>query len=79
MTLLVDSTIRIYFERKPLRDQFIKKYPDGTGEITFSVTDKREIFSLMQKWLPHSKVLEPEKLQYEFEEMLSDYVEYCRR
>ncbi len=79
VTLFVDSTIRIYFERKPLRNQFIKKYPDGTGEVTFSVTHKREVFSLLQKWLPHTKVLEPEILQYEFEEILSDYIEYCRR
>ncbi len=79
VTLFVDSTIRIYFERKPLKDQFIKKYPDGTGEVTFSVTDKREVFSLLQKWLPHTKVLEPNILQYEFENMLDDYIQYCRR
>lgn len=78
VTLFVDSTIRIYFERKPLRDQYIKKYPDGTGEITFSATDKREVFFLLQKWLPHTKVLEPEKLQNEFEEILSNYITYCR-
>jgi len=79
VTLFVDSAVRIYFERKLLRDQFMKKYPDGTGEVSISVTDKQEVLSLLQKWLPHIKVLEPDILQYEFENMLDDYIKYCRR
>ncbi|MBA1419911.1 MAG: WYL domain-containing transcriptional regulator [Epsilonproteobacteria bacterium] len=77
--LYVDSVVRIYFERKPLKDQFLKKYPDGTGEVTTSVTDKKEVFSLLKKWIPHIKILEPEELQREFEDMLDEYVKYCRK
>ncbi|SFV56707.1 transcriptional regulator, putative [hydrothermal vent metagenome] len=77
--LFVDSVVRIYFERKPLKDQFMKKYPDDTAEVSISITDKQEVFSLLQKWLPHIKVLEPEVLQYEFENMLDGYIKYCRR
>jgi predicted DNA-binding transcriptional regulator YafY len=77
VTLYVDSVVRIYFERKPLNIQQFKKYSDGTGEVTISVTNKEEVFSLMKKWLPHIRILEPVALQKEFEAMLSGYVAYC--
>jgi predicted DNA-binding transcriptional regulator YafY len=37
-------------------------------------TDKREIFDLLKKWLPQIRVMEPEKLQEEFERMLQSYL-----
>jgi predicted DNA-binding transcriptional regulator YafY len=77
VTLYVDSVVRVYFERKPLNIKLFKKYSDGTGEVTIYVTNKEEVFSLMKKWLPHIKVLEPIALQKEFEAMLNDYVAYC--
>jgi len=77
VTLYVDSIVRVYFERKPLNKQLLKKYPDGTGEVMISVSNKEEVFSLMKKWLPHIKILEPTALQKEFETMLGEYIAYC--
>jgi len=79
VTFYVDSVAIIYFERKPLNRQYLKKYQDGTAEVTITITNKEEAFSLMKKWLPHIKILEPVKLQQEFEEMLQEYIFYCNK
>jgi len=72
--LFLDSTARVYFERKPIKDQFLKKYADGTGEITIYITNKEECFSILKKWLPHVKIVEPMELQEEFESILTSYL-----
>ncbi|HIQ27730.1 MAG TPA: WYL domain-containing protein [Sulfurovum sp.] len=77
VTLYLDSVAKVYFQRKPLKNQILKLYPDGTAEVTISITDNEEVFSLMKKWLPHIKILEPIVLQKEFETILSEYVAYC--
>ena len=74
--LFLDSVARVYFERKPIKDQFLKTYLDGTGEITIYITNKEEVFSILKKWLPHVKVVEPIELQEEFESILSKYTEF---
>jgi predicted DNA-binding transcriptional regulator YafY len=72
--LLLDSDAIVYFERKPIKGQYLKKNSDGTAELTVSITHKREIFSVLKKWLPQIKVIEPYKLQVEFEEILKGYL-----
>jgi len=75
VTLLLDPSAIVYFERKPIKGQYLKKNNDGTAELTLSVTDKKEIFEILKKWLPQVKVIEPYNLQEEFEEMLKGYLE----
>ena len=72
--LFLDSIARVYFERKPIKEQFLKKYADGTGEIIIYITNKKEVFSILKKWLPHVKVVEPIELQEEFELLLVSYL-----
>jgi len=74
ITLLLDSDAIVYFERKPIKGQYLKKNTDGTAELTLSITHKRELFNLMKKWLPQIKVIEPYKLQEEFEGMMEEYL-----
>lgn len=74
--LFLDSTARVYFERKPIKYQFLKPYKDGTGEVSIYVTNKEEVFSILKKWLPHVKVVQPVKIQDEFELLLTSYIEY---
>ena len=74
VTLLLDESAIIYFERKPIKDQYLKKNIDGTAELTLSVTHKAEIFSLLKKWLPQIRIIEPYHLQEEFEEMMKGYL-----
>ncbi len=74
VTLLLDSSAIIYFERKPVKGQYLKKNMDGTAELTISVTHKAEIFSILRKWLPQIRVIEPYSLQKEFDDVLRKYL-----
>ena len=75
VTLLLESDTIVYFERKPIKGQYLKKNSDHTAELTVSITHKNEIFSILKKWLPQIKVIEPHLLQEEFEEMLREYLQ----
>ncbi|UFH58487.1 helix-turn-helix transcriptional regulator [Sulfurovum mangrovi] len=72
--LLLQQNAAIYFIRKPIKGQYLKKNSDGTYELTISITDKRELFEILKKWLPQIKVIEPYHLQEEFEIMLKSYI-----
>jgi len=72
--LLLESDAIVYFERKPIKGQYLKKNSDGTAELTVSITDKREIFALLKRWLPQIKVIEPSALQDEFDDILRGYL-----
>jgi len=74
VTFLLDQYAIVYFERKPIKDQYLKKNSDGTAELTISVTHEQEVFSVLKKWLPQVKVIEPYSLQEKFEKMITDYL-----
>lgn len=74
VTFLLDAYAIVYFERKPIKDQYLKKNNDGTAELTISVTNEREVFSILKKWLPQVKVIEPYTLQEKFERMIQEYL-----
>ena len=74
VTFLLDEYAIVYFERKPIKDQYLKKNNDGTAELTITVTHEREVFSILKKWLPQVKVIEPYYLQEKFEEMIQKYL-----
>lgn len=74
VTFLLDEYAIVYFERKPIKDQYLKKNSDGTAELTISVTNEREAFSILKKWLPQVRVIEPYSLQEKFEEMMQEYL-----
>jgi len=74
VTLLLDSDAIVYFERKPIKGQYLKKNSDGTAELTVSITSKKEIFAILKKWLPQIRIIEPFELQEEFEEILESYL-----
>ena len=76
VTVLLDSDAIVYFERKPIKGQYLKKNSDGTAELTVSITNKEEIFTVLKKWLPQIKVIEPAELQEEFEDMMKRYLNY---
>jgi len=72
--LQLDSDAIVYFERKPIKGQYLKKNSDGTAELTISVTHKKEVFYILKNWLPQIKVIEPYTLQEEFEKMMRNYL-----
>ena len=74
VTLLLDSDAVVYFERKPLKGQYLKKNKDTTAELTISITNKEEVFTLLKKWLPQIRIIEPYAMQQEFEGMMKAYL-----
>ncbi|RLA66646.1 MAG: hypothetical protein DRQ78_03945 [Epsilonproteobacteria bacterium] len=72
--LLLDSNAIVYFERKPIKGQYLKKNNDGTAELTVSISHKEEIFTVLKKWLPQIRIIEPRELQEEFEKVLTEYL-----
>jgi len=75
VTLLLDHNAIVYFERKPIKGQYLKKNSDGTAELTISATHEEEIFYILKRWLPQIKVIEPYALQIKFEKMLRGYLD----
>ncbi|HHD73193.1 MAG TPA: WYL domain-containing protein [Epsilonproteobacteria bacterium] len=74
VTLLLDHNAIVYFERKPIKGQYLKKNLDGTAELTISVTHEEEVFYILKRWLPQIRIIEPESLQEKFESILQDYL-----
>ena len=74
VTLLLESDAIVYFERKPVKGQYLKINSDHTAELTISVTHKEEVFAIVKKWLPKIKIIEPIQLQEELEESLREYL-----
>jgi len=70
----LDETARVYFERKPMQDQHLKVYKNGTAEVTIYISNKETAFGILKKWLPHVKIVEPTWLQDEFESKLRLYI-----
>lgn len=58
--LLVEESVRKYFERKPLNSQIITgKDKDGSIEIELEINHEMEILPLVY-YIPYIKVLEPD-------------------
>ena len=72
--LELESDAIVYFERKPIQGQYLKKYPNGRVELTLEVTHKEEVFSIVKRWLPQIRIIEPIELREEFEGMMEDYL-----
>lgn len=77
--LLVSSSISKFFERKPLKGQSITgKDKDGSVEITIPITHEMEIIPLIQWYMPHIKVLEPDWLAQEIQSKVEKYLKEIR-
>ena len=68
----VEYKISRYFKmKKYLPSQKItKENSNGSIELTFVVTDLREVTELVEKWLPNMKVISPEKLKKNLKKIL---------
>jgi predicted DNA-binding transcriptional regulator YafY len=59
--LWVDKEIAPYFERKPYQGQSIQgRDADGSIEVVLHVTHKMEVLPIVQWYLPHVRILEPQ-------------------
>jgi len=74
--LLIDSSIKKYFMRKPIsKSQRLKEFDEDENMIvTLNITNEKEIIPIVKYWLPNIKVLKPiglnEKIQEEVKKFL---------
>lgn len=72
--LWVDKTIAPYFERKPYFGQSIEgRDPDGSIEVVLKLTDEMEILPIVQWYLPHVRILEPDWINEMLMEKIATY------
>jgi len=64
IVLHVDKIISKYFKRKPISktQRVLKVYEDGSIDIELYITDDMEIVPTIQRYIPHIKVIEPQRL-----------------
>lgn len=65
VTLLADSSVARYFQRRPISrsQQIITHHDNGDVTLQLTVTSETEVLHEVKKWMPHLRVLEPESLK----------------
>ncbi len=76
VTLLADTKIAKYFQRKPLSktQKITEFFEDGSIEFSIMISHQMEIMPLVKYWIPLLKVLEPLDIAKEIEEDLKIYL-----
>ena len=78
--LWVDSKVAKYFKRKKISpNQHLEENPDGSLDITLSITDFMEIAPLVMMWIPNVIVLEPVELREFIKRDVRAYVEQLEK
>lgn len=73
--LWVDQRVVVYFERKPIaKSQKLYKQSDGSAELVLKVTDDEEIYPILKYWIPAIRIIEPQRIQQKFDEILASYL-----
>jgi predicted DNA-binding transcriptional regulator YafY len=74
--LFCESSIAIYFLRKPLspKQRLIKEYENGDIEIELIISDFMEIIPTIQRYIPYVKVIEPKDLRTMINKNLEKYI-----
>lgn len=74
VTLEISNTVSRYFKvKKFLKSQETIKSTESSLIIQFTINDEMEIIPLIQRWIPHIKVLEPQFLKDKILKNLNAY------
>ena len=77
VSLIISKTIAKHFlQKKYLSSQMEEKIEDGKLRVTYFVTNKKEIFPLVKKWLPDIYIEEPAEWKEQLEEELFQYLHH---
>lgn len=65
VTLLADSSVARYFQRRPLSrtQKIIEQQANGNLVLEITATSEAEVLHEVKKWMPHLRVLKPESLK----------------
>ncbi|MBU2024926.1 MAG: WYL domain-containing protein [Gammaproteobacteria bacterium] len=74
--LKVSTEMAPFFTRKRHfpKQKIISTNPNGEVVISTEVTDERQLFPLLMKWIPHIRIVEPIALQTKLNQQLQSYI-----
>ncbi len=76
ITLEADSSIKRYFKQKKyLPSQKETQLENGNLLIQYTVTDEREVESIVKRWIPLIQVVTPPTLKHKIQDDLTTYLQ----
>ncbi len=74
--LYVEKEVSKYFLRKPLNpsQRVLKTYEDESCDVELTITDFMEIIPIIQRYIPHIAVIEPDELKTKLKENVNIYL-----
>lgn len=76
IVLSIDSNVAFYFKQRSIlpAQQIIKELGDGGLLVSSRINHDMQLLPLIRFWIPHIKIISPEKLQVEVEKGLKQYL-----
>lgn len=76
IVLSIDSNVAFYFKQRSIlpEQQIIKELGDGGLLVSSRINHDMQLLPLIRFWIPHIKIISPEKLQVEVEKGLKQYL-----
>ena len=74
--LSIDHQIAFYFKQRPIlpEQQIVKELGDGGLLVSSKINHDMQLLPLIRFWIPHIKIVNPERLQDELESTLRMYL-----
>ena len=75
--LSIDSQVAFYFKQRSIlpEQQIIKKLGDGGLLVSSKINHDMQLLPLIRFWIPHIKIVNPERLQAEVEKGVREYLD----
>ena len=74
--LSIDSLVAFYFKQRSIlpEQQIVKELGDGGLLVSSKINHDMQLLPLIRFWIPHLKIVSPERLQHEMEVELKEYL-----
>lgn len=74
--LSVDNQVAFYFKQRAIlpEQQIVKELADGKLLVSSKINHDMQLLPLIRFWIPHIKIVNPERLQNEVEKGLKNYL-----
>ena len=75
--LSIDSQVAFYFKQRSIlpEQQIVRELGDGGLLVPSKINHDMQLLPLIRFWIPHLKIVNPERLQDEMEKGLKEYLE----
>ncbi|MCW8040083.1 MULTISPECIES: helix-turn-helix transcriptional regulator [Acinetobacter] len=74
--LTIDSQVAFYFKQRSIlpEQQIVRELGDGSLLVSSTINHDMQLLPLIRFWIPHLKIVSPERLQHEMEVELKEYL-----